>query len=113
MNYTVTEKLLNAVTATGAGTALAMSNAHSAHTFQVVHSNSGGSTTAMVVTIQASLDGTTWDTLGTAHTLTSAELSAGTAMFHFEAMPVAFLRANLTTLTDTGTTTVHCYYLGA
>ena len=95
--------LLSGVEATGAGAPAGLTG--STFTAAVEFTNSGGSVTALTVAIEGSLDGTKWFALAT-HTLTAGELSAGQAMFHITNKYVRFVRANITTLTETGTTAV-------
>ena len=89
--------LLNAATATGAGSSVRMNRKPSAHTIQAVM---GGTVvaTAVTVDIEASLDKTTWFAL-VSHAFSAGEITAESAMFHLADMPTKYLRANLTTLT--------------
>ena len=101
--------LLNGVTVTGASSALRAGNGKETHTLQTVFTNSGGSVTALVVALEMSLDNSNWSAVFT-HTFTAAELSAKFAQFSVTGITTRYTRANITTLTETGTTAVYVYY---
>lgn len=102
--------LLNAVTSTGAGSTLKVSNqSPSQHTVQA---EMGGTVVATAVTVdlEGSLDGATWFTLAT-HIFTAAEITAEGSMFHITDKVVNFVRANLITLTGGTAPTVTVRYI--
>lgn len=101
-------KLLDGVEATGAGS-VALIELSDKHTIQAVFSNSGGSVTALALNIEGSLDGIDFFVLAS-YTFSSDDLTAEGAMFHVVNKPVRYVRANITTLTETGTTAVTVYY---
>lgn len=102
--------LLTGVTTTGAGPAVQICGVANIGV-QVVFTNSGGSCTALVVAIEGSLDGVNYQALTTAHTFSGGELTAKAALFAINNFPVDYIRANVTTLTQTGTTTINAFYL--
>ena len=104
VNYT----LLSGVEAAGAGQAYETRNAE--FTVEVTFANSGGSVTALVVDLEGSIDGVVFYQLAS-HTLSAGELSANKAMFHVVNKRVRYVRGNITTLTETGTTSVTVKYL--
>jgi hypothetical protein len=97
--------LLNAVIATGAGPAFAMPLSPNVQRGGFIQSmawqiNTTGAPSGLSVTLQGSLDGVNWFSIGsavTSDTLTVINLA------NANAGPYAFIRANLTTLTG-GTT---------
>ena len=97
-------RLLNGVEATGAG--LAVKSHGSKHTVSAWFTNTGGSATVVVVDLEGSIDNSHWHTLYS-YTFTAAELTAKQAMFCVVNKPVEYVRANVTTLTETGTTLVY------
>ena len=109
--------LLDAVLATGAGSAVEQKNIASKvgsladHTIQA---NLGGTVVATAVTVllEGSLDGISWFTLGT-KAFDAGELTAETAILHVAATPVVFVRANLTVLTGGTAPTVTVLYAAA
>lgn len=99
--------LLNAATATGAGTLLATPGIDRFHSIQVM----GGGTvpaTACVVKLEGSLDGTNWAPILT-WTLGTQAYKDIISLANF---PVIYVRANLTTLTGGTAPTVTVLYLG-
>ena len=104
-------KLLSGVEATGAGTATVLHQALRNHSLHATFTNSGGSVTALTVTLEGSLLGNNWITLGTIE-FAAADLSNEGAMVAVANVPVKHVRANVTTLTETGTTAVSAQYLG-
>ena len=100
--------LLDAATATGAGSTQKTYSIPSAHT---VAATMGGTVvaTAVTVALEGSLDDSTWFTLAS-HVFTAAEITAEAAMFHIADKPVKFVRANLETLTGGTAPTVTVLY---
>ena len=100
--------LLNAATATGAGSTQKVSMIPSSHT---VAATMGGTVVATAVTVdlEGSLDDSTWFTLAS-HAFTAGEITAEAAMFHVADKPVRYVRANLTTLTGGTDPTVTVLY---
>ena len=103
--------LLAAVTSTGAGTKQTITKgreeAVTSHTLQV---DITGAPTAVSVSLEGSVDGTTFSDMGT-HEFTADELTATTALFHVVNRAVPVVRANLTVLTGGATPTVTAYYI--
>jgi len=97
-------RLLNGVEATGAGSVVKVSG--NKHTVSTWFTNSGGGVTALVVDLEGSVDNVKWYTLYS-YTFNAADLVAEQAMFTVVNIPVIFIRINLTTLTETGTTAVY------
>lgn len=97
--------LLKTVEATGTGTEHDMGQMYSKFTVQIVFTNAGGSVTALTVDLEGSTDGVKWFTLAS-HILSADELTAKAAMFHVINKSVRYLRGNIITLTETGTTAV-------
>ena len=91
------QTLLNAATATGAG---ATQKTPTIPTHHTVAATMGGTVvaTAVTVSLEGSLDDTTWFTLAE-HVFTAAEITAVSAMFHVADKPVKYVRANVITLT--------------
>lgn len=89
--------LLNAATATGAGSVHIVRPRPSKHT---VAATMGGTVVATAVTVdlEGSLDNSTWFSLDS-HPFTAAEITAEAAMFHVVSRPVRYVRLNLVTLT--------------
>lgn len=102
--------LLDGVEATGASTAVKSGVA--THSVQVNYTNSGGSVTALVVDLEGSVDNVTFSQLAS-HTFSAGELTAETAIFHVVNKLAPYVRANITTLTETGTTAVTVLYSGS
>ncbi|MBF0399959.1 MAG: hypothetical protein HQL90_04255 [Magnetococcales bacterium] len=106
-------RLLDGVTATGASSAVKVKNAMQ-HAVQANFTNSGGSVTALTVDLegtinnQGEIDAATavWFQLAS-HAFTAGELSAQAAQFTVAVGPERYIRANITTLTETGTTAVY------
>ena len=100
--------LLNAATATGAGSAQKTFAIPEKHTVQATM---GGTVVATAVTVdlEGSLDGTTFFTLAS-HAFSAAEITAEAAMFHITDKPVKYVQANLTTLTGGTAPTVTVLY---
>lgn len=104
-------KLLNNVEATGASSGkLKVPSGKTHHTVSMVY-DSTGSVTAMTIDLEGSIDnGTTWHQLAS-HACSAGELSALQAMIHVADKPVDWVRVNVTTLTESGTTNVDVWYL--
>ena len=100
--------LLNAVTATGASLAKEFSRLVNNHVMQVTIT---GAPSAVTVTLEGSLDGTTFVTIGT-HAFSAGELTATKAMFFDIDKPLLFVKANLTVLTAGTAPTVTVTYEG-
>lgn len=83
---------LSAVTSTGAGTALDLGAAYGKFALQVKHT---GSPATVIVTIEGSVNGTDYMTIGT---WTAVSQANGDIIFVTD-KPCAYVRANLTTLT--------------
>jgi len=100
--------LLDAATATGAGSTWVVRTIPVKHTVQAVM---GGTVVATAVTVdlEGSLDNTNFFTLAS-HAFTAAEITAEAAMFHVVDKPIKFTRANLTTLTGGTAPTVTVKY---
>ena len=100
--------LLNAATATGAGSTQKVSQIPSHHT---VAATMGGTVVATAVTVdlEGSLDDTTWFQLAR-HAFSAADISAEGAMFHVIDKPTKYVRANLITLTGGTDPTVTVKY---
>lgn len=96
-------KSLSAVTATGAGAAFALGAAKRTFGLQVTVT---GAPTAAVVDLEGSLDGSTWDAIGTWSI--GAGQASGDIVFVVD-RPVLHVRANLTTLTGGTAPTVTAY----
>lgn len=103
--------LLDGVEITGASASSTFGQRRE-HTTQVVFTNSGGSLTALILDLEGSLDGISWFQLDT-KTFSSAEITAKGTMFHTVNRVVGYIRVNITTLTETGTTAVTVKYLSA
>lgn len=102
-----TIKLLSAATATGAGAAYAipMGATH----FQVrVKVTTSVSLTALTIALEGFVEGSTYAALAT-HVFDASEVTALGAVFHVTDKLANNIRANITTLTESGTTTVDCW----
>lgn len=100
--------LLAAVTSTGASLAKEFSRLVDKHALQVTIT---GAPTAVTVTLEGSLDGTTFVTIGT-HAFSAGELTATKAMFFDIDKPLLHVKANLTVLTAGTAPTVTVTYEG-
>lgn len=93
------QQSLAAVTGTGAGSTIEYGQSLKDFGVQLVIA--GGTLSALSVTLQGSLDGTNWFTLGSAITTTTSSYTAITGN------PVCFVRLNVGTFTvNTGSPTV-------
>ncbi len=97
------ETALNAVTATGAGSAIAATRTID-HSLQVTFT---GTVTALTIDLEGSLDGVDWFSLtnGTGYAFTAAEITAKAALVNVSDSLVNNVRANITTYTGTGAVT--------
>ena len=102
------QRLLDGVEATGASNSIKTRDVEK-HTVQCFFTNSGGGVTALVVDLEGSIDNNKFYTLAS-HTFSSAELTAKQAMFHVVNKSIEWVRVNITTLTETGTTAVTVDY---
>ena len=100
--------LLNAVTATGAGSSVAVRTIPAKH---AVQATMGGTVVATAVTVdlEGSLDNTTWDALDS-HAFSGAEITAEAAVWAVTDKPARYVRLNLTTLTGGTNPTVTAKY---
>lgn len=109
----MSRRLLNGVDATGAGDSVSivanLVRVAKDHTVSIKWTDTGGSITAMTVDLEGSINGTDFHQLAT-HVVISAELTAKKAMFHVLDMPVSYVKANITTLTETGTHVIDVDY---
>ena len=109
----MSRRLLDGVDATGAGSSVSivrnMVRVARDHTVSIIWTDTSGSITAMVIDLEGSINGSDFHVLAT-HTLTSAERTAKKAMFHVKEMAVSYVRANITTLTETGTHVIDVDY---
>ncbi len=109
--------LIDAAATTGAGAAQAVRFVEK-HTLQITFTNSGGAVTALEVTLEGTLDNVrgddaspTWFPLKP-YVFTAANITDKGAMIHIVNKPVIAVRANITTLTDSGTSAVTVKYQG-
>lgn len=79
---------------------------HDIHSFQV---DTVGSPTAVEISILGTIDGINYDCLLT-HTLTAAELTAGSAMFHLANKPIPKIKVSIETLEGGVSPEVSVYY---
>jgi|TARA_Y100000310_G_scaffold53827_1_gene49347 hypothetical protein len=98
-------KILDAATATGAGSSIFLSKPTSKHTLQADIVDANASLSVIVIEFQGSTDnrGVTdanakWFNLDS-HTFTAAEITALTAMWHVVNKPINRIRINVLTLT--------------
>jgi hypothetical protein len=96
--------LINGATTTGAGSDFP-TKTHANHASVIFFTHEGGgSCTALVVDIEGSIDGTNWCVLDT-HTFSAGDLTAQCAYVFTTGKVVNFMRADITTLTNSGGTT--------
>jgi len=100
--------LLNAATATGAGSSQKVSQIPSEHSVQATM---GGTVVATAVTVdlEGSLDDSNWFQLAQ-HAFSAGDITAEGALFHVQDKPVRYVRANLITLTGGTAPTVTVKY---
>ena len=103
-------RLLDEVETTGVGNTFVLPYTVLNHTIDCYFTNSGGSVTALTVDLEGSIDGQKWYTLAS-HEFTSDELNDKKAMFHSVDRMVSYIRANIITLTETGTTKIYVRYI--
>jgi len=103
-------KLIDGVQETGAGNSFVLPYTVKDHTIDCYFTNSGGSVTALTVNLEGSIDGSRWFILAS-YSFTSDDLSNKQTMFHATDKMVTYIRANITTLTETGTTAVYVRYI--
>ena len=101
-------KFLDAATATGESTIKLFNNLINNHTIQA---DITGAPTAVTVTIEGSLDGVTFDTIGTL-AFSAGQLTNTTGVGHAVDTPVNYVRVNLTVLTGGTAPTVTVLYDG-
>ena len=103
--------ILNGVEATGAGPAYREGDKQRALGVHAWFTNSGGSVTALTIDIEGQIKGEgapdAWVQLGQV-IFSGGELTAKSAHRFLADKPVDEIRANVTTLTETGTTKVYC-----
>ena len=99
--------LRGAVDCTGAGegTSLPLDQVIENHSVQLSWSGTG-TLSALIVALEGSLDGANFFALNTAHECTGAEITAKAALFHVTLVPVAYVRYNVTTITESVAGTV-------
>ena len=73
------------------------------------YTNVGGSTTALIVNFDGSIDGDNFKTVAS-KTFSATELTDRTAMFFVIDYPVAGVMGNISSVTDSGKTYVDCKY---
>ena len=84
---------LNGATAPGAGTGFNLTTAYANFSMQVT-----GTGTGLSINLQGSLDGTTWNDIGSAAT--------ANGLFTFSGTPVTWIRANLAAITGGSVTVI-------
>lgn len=99
-------RLVTSATGTTTGSSTEVKRVSKAITVACDFSNSGGSCTALTIALQGSIDGANFYELAE-HAFTAGELTALKAMFHVANKPIKFVKGQIKTLTDTGTTTVN------
>ena len=99
---------MSAAAATGAGSAVEFSEPARSYAVEISWAVTGAgkdkAITALVVALEGSLTGTSFEAIDTALTLSEAEITAKYALRFIVDKPVYFLRANPTTVTITGST---------
>ena len=107
MNYTPIV-LMSKAAATGAGDVVAFGKPVSSFGIEIEWTVTGTgadkAVTALVVALEGSITGTTYEALDTAITLSGGQLTAKYALSRIIDKPCAFIRANPTTVTITGST---------
>lgn len=96
--------LLNGVEATGTSSAVYL--AKTPITVDLYWTNTGGSVTALTLDVEGSSDNSNYHQLVT-YTLNASELTNKKAAFHIVDKLFDYIRFNMTTLTETGTTSVY------
>ena len=100
---------LNGVETTATGDTIELPGMVSSHTVDCYFDTSGGGVTALTIDLEGSIDNSKWYSLAS-HDFDTAELAAKRAMIHVVNKPVTYVRCHITTLTETGTTTVYARY---
>lgn len=95
--------LLNGVEATGTSSAVYL--AKTPITVDLYWTNTGGSVTALTLDVEGSSDNSNYHQLVT-YTLNASELTNKKAAFHIVDKLFDYIRLNITTITETGTTSV-------
>ncbi len=107
------QKLLDAATATGAGTPIRQDSAPGkAIKDYTVEVTVTGSPSAVTVDLEGSLMGVGYAQLAQ-HVFDAAEITAQFAIFHVASKSIVFIRGNLITLTGGSTPTVTMRFVGA
>lgn len=96
--------LFNGVEATGTSSAVYICK--NPLTVDLYYTNSGGSVTALTLDVEGSSDNSNYHQLVT-YTLNASELTNKKAAFHIVDKLFDYIRFNMTTLTETGTTSVY------
>lgn len=96
--------LFNGVEATGTSSAVYIEKSNPV-TIDLYFTNTGGTVTALVIDAEGSSDNSHYHQLAS-HTLDAAELTANKAAFHIVDKLFDYIRLNITTITETGTTSV-------
>lgn len=73
------------------------------------YTNIGGSATALIINLEGSIDNENFEVFAT-KTFTASELTNRSALFFAIDYPVASVLANISSVTDTGSTYVGCKY---
>lgn len=98
--------LLSNRDATGVGDSVSLGAfATDAHTVEMYYTITGGTITALTIALEGSLDNNRFYTLGS-HTFSGDELTAQRAIMFITGKTVNYVRANITTLTRTGTASI-------
>ena len=109
MNHNV-RTLMNTVAGTGAGSAVLFDKPCRTHAVEISWAVTGGgankAVAGLVVAFEGSITGTTFQAMDTAITLTAGELTAQYALRFIVDKPCAYMRANPTTVTISGSTGV-------
>jgi len=106
--YAGSSTLLNGVETTGVSDFIVVKKVP-IQTVVCHFTNTGGSVTALTVDLEGSLDTTNWLTLKS-YEFDTTELAAKKTGFHLVNKMMPYIRANITTLTETGTTAVYVKY---
>lgn len=97
--------LLNGVEATGTSSAVYLENSNPI-TVDLYWTNSDGAVTALTIDVEGSSDNSHYHQLAS-HALNANEITAKAAAFHVTDKLFDYVRFNITTLTETGTTSVY------
>lgn len=96
--------LFNGVETAGTSSAVYIEKSNPV-TIDLYFTNTGGTVTALVIDAEGSSDNSHYHQLAS-HTLDAAELTANKAAFHIVDKLFDYIRLNITTITETGTTSV-------